>query len=94
MTDAQRIWVDFLKTDDAGRLLLTARGTIADLEREGLQLREGLKLSVYSDDADDAGKPDDLVATGIVRRDERVGRWVLELDRTTLGHRSELKPST
>ncbi len=90
MTDVHRIWIDFLKTDDAGRLLLSARGTVADLERDGVRLQDGLVLEVYGDDADDDGKPDDLVATGIVRRDEQIGRWVLELDRSTLTHRSEL----
>jgi hypothetical protein len=62
----QRVWVDFGKTDDERRLRLTARDTREDLERLGIQLREGLRLEVYSDDLNDAGERDDLIAEGIV----------------------------
>lgn len=61
------IWVDFMKTDAERRLLLTTRDTLEDLKRFGIELQEGLRLEVYSDDADDHGNRDDLMAEGIVR---------------------------
>ena len=76
----QRIFVDFMKTDDKRRLLLTTVGTRQDLTKYGIELRDGLVLSVYSDDLDAKGNRDDLIADGIVRFDAEQQRWVLEID--------------
>lgn len=88
MTQEVRIWVDFMKADDHGRLVLTTRGTLDDLARHGIELREGQRLSVYTDDADDTGARDDLLADGIVHRDEKNERWVLEIDWRAIGNAS------
>ena len=89
MSETARIWVDFMKTDDDRRLLLIAQGTLADLVRAGIELRDGLPLSVYSDDADDKGQPDDLLADGTVCFDEAHKRWVLQIDWDRISHRSD-----
>jgi len=86
-----RIYVDFMKTDDQGRLLLTCIGTRRDLETQGIQLREGLVLHVYSDDLDEQGNRDDLVADGIARFDPDNHRWVLEVDPDAIRNASDLK---
>jgi hypothetical protein len=78
--DEPRIYVDFMKTDNEGRLLLTCIGTLRDLEAQSIQLREGLLLHVYSDDLDEQGNRDDLEAEGTVRFDPENRRWVLEID--------------
>jgi len=57
MNTTPRIWVDCMKVDEDRRLVLTTRGTIEDLKRLGIELQEGLRLNVYSDDADDQGNP-------------------------------------
>jgi hypothetical protein len=46
-----RISVDFRETDDARRILLTTVGTRDDLKKNHIELREGVRLSVYGDDA-------------------------------------------
>lgn len=84
-----RIYVDFMKTDDKGRLVLTCIGTRRDLEAHGIQLREGLVLHVYSDDLDEHGKRDDLVAEGIARFDPANDRWVLEIDHNAIRNASD-----
>lgn len=89
MSDSQRIWVDFMKTDDDRRLRLTARGTLEDLDRLGVQLQEGVILQVYGDDLNDAGDRDDLLAEGIVERNVADGTWVLAIDWTAVRHRSQ-----
>jgi hypothetical protein len=86
-----RVYVDFMKTDDEGRLLLTCIGTRRDLETQGVQLREGLVLCVYSDDLDEHGNRDDLVAKGVVRFDPANRRWVLEVDREAIRNASDEK---
>lgn len=88
MTDS-RIYVDFMKTDDEGRLLLTCIGTRRDLEASAIELAEGLVLRVYSDDLDEQGNRDDLVADGIVRFDAANHRWVLEVDPKAIRNASD-----
>ena len=51
-----RVYADFQNLDDANRLLLTCAGTLQDLQRQEIQLQEGLLLTFYSDDADDQGQ--------------------------------------
>lgn len=88
-----RIWVDFMKTDAQRRVVLTTLGTQRDLRAQGIDLREGLTLEVYSDDADDAGRPDHLLVSGVVQYDRDTERWVLEIDWDAIRHESDLGPS-
>lgn len=84
----RRIYVDFMKVDNEGRLLLTCIGTRRDLEEQSIELREGLLLHVYSDDLDEHGNRDDLVAEGTVRFDSANRRWVLEIDHSVIRNAS------
>lgn len=83
-----RVYADFNNADPEGRLRLNCAGTAADLARLGLQLREGLVLTVYMDDTDDHGQPDDLVAVGVVEHSQDEG-WVARIDWDTVRHASE-----
>jgi hypothetical protein len=60
-------FADFQNLDDDNRLRLTCAGTRADLQREGIELKEGLVLTFYTDDEDDNGQPEELLARGTVR---------------------------
>jgi hypothetical protein len=72
-----RVYADFQNADPAGRLRLNCAGTVRDLARQGVELREGLALTLYSDDTDDDG-PAELVADGIVERSAE--GWVARID--------------
>lgn len=89
MLNPVRIYADFQKVDDEGRLVLTTAGTWSDLARHGLELREGLTLTFYSDDADDDGNPDDLVVEGSVGYDEQAGHWTATIDWQAIKHVSD-----
>jgi hypothetical protein len=89
MSDTERIWIDFMKTDANRRIILAAQGTLADLERAGITLRNGQLLKAYSDDLDDKGQRDDLLVDGIVRFDEEHKRWVLQIDWDAIRHSSD-----
>ena len=84
-----RVYTDFQNMDDQNRLRLTCAGTRQDLERQDIQLSEGLILTFYSDDANDAGLADELVAEGVVHFDKEESCWVALLDWTALHHASE-----
>ena len=87
------IYADFNNLGDAPhRLRLTCAGTKADLERLGLQLRDGLPLTLYTDDADDEGRTDNLLVDGTVQFSELENGWVAAVDWDTLRHESDAQP--
>jgi hypothetical protein len=61
-----RVYADFHNADAIGRLRLNCVGTMEDLARQGIALREGLPLTLYSDDLDAEGRLDELLADGVV----------------------------
>src|SRR5262249_10874413 len=86
---APKVYADFQNLDDFNRLRLTCSGTRQDLDRQGIQLRDGLVLTVYMDDADDEGQPDELRGEGVVHFNavERCG--VAEIDWSAIRHASD-----
>ena len=56
----QPVYADFQNLDDVNRLRLTCAGTRQDLNRLGIELRDGLTLTFYTDDADDEGRPENI----------------------------------
>jgi hypothetical protein len=75
-----KVYADFQNLDDLNRLRLTAAGTLQDLERQGIQLHEALLLTLYTDDEDDQGQPDELHAEGLTHYDEAGQCWVAAID--------------
>jgi hypothetical protein len=84
-----RVYADFQNLDDFYRLKLTCAGTLEDLERQGIQLQEGLVLTFYTDDADDQDRPDELRAEGVVHYDEDGQCWVASIDWAAIRHASD-----
>jgi hypothetical protein len=86
------VYADFHDLDDENRIRLDCTGTREDLERLGLELSDGLELALYTDDADEHGNPDDLMADGIVHFDEGNQCWVAYVNWNALYHASDLTP--
>lgn len=84
-----KAYADFQNLDDSHRLRLTCAGTLSDLERQGVRLVDGLLVTFYTDDADDLGEPDELLADGVVRYDDAQGCWVAEVNWAELRHASD-----
>jgi hypothetical protein len=89
-----RVYADFQNLDDHNRLRLTCAGTQQDLARQTIELREGLVVTFYTDDADDAGQPDELRIDGIVQYNHEESCWVAAVDWTKLRHASDEIGST
>jgi len=85
------VYADFQDRDDDNRLRLTCAGTRRELERQRIELREGLPLTLYTDDATDEGQPDKLLADGIVQYNEAEKCWVAGIDWKALRHESNVK---
>jgi len=84
-----RVYADFQNLDDDNRVQLTCAGTLEDLERQGIELYDGLVLILRTDDADDVGQPDELWAKGVVQFNEAHQCWVASIDWTDLHHGSD-----
>jgi hypothetical protein len=89
-----KVYADFQNLDDANRLRLTCAGTRQDLERYGIELHEGCVLTFYMDDADEEGRPDEILAEGTLRYNSQEQCWVAEIDWTGLRHSSDDLPAS
>ena len=82
----------FLNTGGrANQVVLDTAGTLSDLERHGIVLREDIVLRLYSDDADESGQRDDLIVEGVVHFDDQSGQRVAIYDPTAFRHESDLR---
>jgi hypothetical protein len=85
-----KVYADFHNADPSGRLRLTCVGTLEDLSRQQVELREGLTLTLYSDDLDDKGDADELLIEGVVSFSKEEHCWVASIDWDTIRHASEV----
>jgi hypothetical protein len=84
-----RVYADFHNADLQGRLRLNCVGTIEDLAKQNVELREGLELVLYSDDLDENGRLDELVANGVVSYSKEEHCWVASINWNKIRHASE-----
>jgi len=66
-----RVFADFHNTDVKGRLRLSCVGTVEDLERQGIVLRDGQSLIIYSEE---------LEVEGVVHYSEEEKLWTAAID--------------
>ena len=83
------IYADFNNLDGENRLRLTTLGSLNDLARQGIQLKGGLALTVTTDDADDDGNSDDLMADAVIHFNAKEKCWVAQIDWSKVQNRSE-----
>jgi hypothetical protein len=66
-----KVYADFHNADEKGRLRLNCVGTIADLSRLHIELRDGQPLRLYSED---------LEVDGVVQYSDEEQLWVALID--------------
>ena len=86
--DELRIYADFQKVDAAGFLVLTAQGSIRDLNAIG-EPKEGMRVVFYSDDENDSGEADELEVDGELKFDLEHNIWLGIYDPNAFRHASE-----
>lgn len=90
MTHVPRVFADFNGLlSSPGRLWLDTAGAKEDLERQGVELQEGLKIVLYDHDLDATGARDDLLVEGVVSQDPDTGRWRATIDPDAIRHESD-----
>lgn len=83
------IYIDFHGECERGKFVLDTLGTKKDLERYGITLSEGLRLTFWSDDTDDQGNFDPLIVEGTVEFNSKINEWVARIDDTKIRHDSQ-----
>ncbi len=89
-----KIYADFHNANSSGRLRLNCIGTMEDLAKYQLELRDGLVLTLYSDDLDDEGQLDELVVEGTVSFSPEEHCWVAAIDWTAIRNASKQKETS
>lgn len=84
-----KIYADFHNADSLGRVRLNCAGTVEDLAQQQIELREGLVLTLYADDLDQAGHADELLVDGAVLFSEEDHCWVASINWTAIHHASD-----
>ena len=84
-----KVYADFHNADTNGRVRLNCVGTIEDLARQGITLRDGMPLTLYSDDLDTEGQLDELLVDGVVAFSDEEHCWVAAIDWSAIHHASE-----
>jgi hypothetical protein len=90
-----RLCVDFNELLAPDLVLLSRHDEEPDADGEMVHLYEGLAVAIFSDDLDDQGQPDKLVAVGIVERNRDDGwakdvRWCCRIGPDGIRHESDL----
>ncbi len=88
-----RVYADFHNADSRGHVRLNCIGTMEDLARQNIALREGLLLILYSDDLDSEGQLDALLVEGVVSYSEEEHCWVAPIDWSRIDHASDRQGS-
>ena len=84
-----KVYGDFHKLDEENRIILTTVGTRQDLQRLGIQLVEGIRLTFYMDDADDQGNSDDIMVDGEAHFSDADKCWVAVVNWDDAYHSSD-----
>jgi hypothetical protein len=66
--DRPRIRVDFNELTEQDVVLVSRLDDVVDSAGNTITLREGLRVYLYCEDADDSGKPTYLVASGLIEQ--------------------------
>jgi hypothetical protein len=85
----KKVYADFQNADRHGRLRLNCVGTLEDLARQQVELREGLPLTLYADDLDEKGQLDELLVEGVVTFSEEEHCWVAAINWAAIRHASD-----
>jgi hypothetical protein len=75
-----KVYADFQNADAAGRVRLNCVGTVEDLARQQIALRDGLELTLYDADAGADDHPSEIQADGVVQYSSDENCWVAIVD--------------
>lgn len=83
--DPPRVQVDFNEMVEENLVLLSATDEKTDSNGNRVILKNGMRVYLYMEDVDEAGRPTNLLATGIVEENRTTGwashvKWCCRID--------------
>jgi hypothetical protein len=89
-----QFYVDFNELVESDLVALSATDEKLSSTGEEILLQDGLSIDVWSDDLNDEGEPDNLIASGVVERNSSYGwakdvKWCCRIDVHGIRHESE-----
>jgi hypothetical protein len=87
-----RLYVDFNELIDHNLVLLSQSDYKTDSMGNSIHLYEGKIVSIYMDDTDEEGNPDNLLAEGIVIPNplpNHIAKWCCQINEKGIYHESE-----
>jgi hypothetical protein len=94
-----RLHVDFNEMVAPDLVLLSRHDARVDANGEMIHLYEGLAISIFSDDLNDQGQPDNLVAVGVVEINRDDGwskhvKWCCRIGPGGIRHESDFETNS
>lgn len=90
-----RLYVDFNELIDFDLVLLSKFDVKFNSEGSEEVLFEGKQIEVYMDDFDENGVQDNLIASGIVKKNNTghfpIAKWLCRIDTNVIKNKSSLK---
>jgi len=89
-----QFYVDFNELLENDLVALSAKDEKISSAGEKILLQDGLSIEVYSEDLNNRGEPDNLIASGVVERNSSSGwakeiKWCCRIDAQGIRHESE-----
>jgi hypothetical protein len=89
------LYVDFNEMIESDLVLLSQADTRLDANGKEVKLHEGLLVDVYTEDVDEHGSPDNLLASGVVEKNLATEwsahvKWLCRIDSRGIRHQSDL----
>jgi hypothetical protein len=86
--------VDFNELLEADLVLLSRDDAKIDTDGNLVTLHEGMLVSIFDEDFDQSGNPDNLIALGVVERNKNAGwaahvKWCCRIDSAGINHQSD-----
>ena len=90
-----RLSVDFNELLESDLILLSREDTRKDENDNLIRMHEGMEVLIFDEDVDDAGRPDRLIALGVVERNKDTGwsrhvKWCCRINSDGIRHESEI----
>ena len=85
-----KLWVDFNNSSENG-IRLNCNGTIEDLARQKVELKEGMKLLLWDEDLDENNNQDNIVVEAIAKYNQKDKIWEAVFEWEKIRHESDLK---
>ena len=83
-----KVWADFNASSKNG-LFLNCKGTIDDLARQKIELKDGMELLLWDEDLDENNNPDNLIVQAIAKYNNKLKIWEGVFDWEKMRHESD-----